>query len=167
MHFERPLGVASGVATIAIPQGYREGHELAVPVGRLQRRVGLLGITSGRLLAAVSDFAYASPPRGLVVMPDAFETTTLLTPIKSPLSGVDELPSTTWRHRELAWRHANAALLEDRYRGSWVALEGDRIVAYGQSAAEVAQAARREGVGSPYLFRVTQDPGGDVGSFGV
>jgi hypothetical protein len=122
---------------------------------------------SGQLFAAVSDFGYAWPPRGLLVAQHAFEPTTLLTPIKSPLLAADELPTTTWRHRELAWRQANAGLLQDRYGGKWVALEGDRILAYGQSAAEVAQAARKEGVTSPYLFRVLQDQGNDVGWFGV
>lgn len=44
------------------------------------------------------------------------------------------------------------------YGGQWVALDGDRLVAAGQSAKEVADQARREGVRAPFLDRVDPDP---------
>lgn len=63
------------------------------------------------------------------------------------------LPAGGRRARELLWRKENAELLQ-RYAGEWVALENDRIIAHGLSAAAVAAAARRSGIRSPYIFWV-------------
>ena len=48
------------------------------------------------------------------------------------------------------------------YAGQWVALDGDRLVASGTDAREVAEAARREGVRAPFLDRVAPEPEGGV-----
>lgn len=46
----------------------------------------------------------------------------------------------------------------DRYRGKWVALDDDRIVGAGDSVVDALNAARREGVTDPVVFRVPVHP---------
>jgi hypothetical protein len=58
------------------------------------------------------------------------------------------------RRDELRWRFANKQELQTKYAGSWVALEGERVVAHGTDAAAVVKEARSKGVRTPYVFFV-------------
>ena len=55
--------------------------------------------------------------------------------------------------RSLRWLHENRA----KYSGQWVALNGDRLTASGQTAKEVYSKAKAEGVEIPFVELVT-DP---------
>jgi len=57
------------------------------------------------------------------------------------------------RHREQAWieQHRN------EYLGQWVVVEGDRLIASGINAREVADAARAAGIHTPYIVRVERE----------
>jgi len=60
------------------------------------------------------------------------------------------------QHRsiEWSWRLANRELLERRYSGEWVVLEGEMIISHGRDVGHVLAEARRSGVAVPYLFLV-------------
>jgi hypothetical protein len=58
------------------------------------------------------------------------------------------------RRREAEWRAAHQRELEERYAGSWIALDADRILAHGPDALAVVREARTKGVRSPYVFLV-------------
>ena len=58
------------------------------------------------------------------------------------------------RRRELQWRANNQRELQTKYGGSWIALEGEQILAQGPNAGDVVQEARAKGVRSPYVFFV-------------
>lgn len=47
---------------------------------------------------------------------------------------------------------------EQEYRGQWVALDGERLLANGKDGRAVAQAARDAGVQSPFLAFVEDQP---------
>lgn len=53
--------------------------------------------------------------------------------------------------KELAKELAN-------YKGLWVAIDGQRVVAVSNSADEVVEQAHQQGVGDPLLFRVPEHP---------
>jgi len=59
-------------------------------------------------------------------------------------------PARDTHEQEHAWveRH------RDEYLGQWVALDGDRLLAYGTDARQVYLAAREAGVRAPYITRV-------------
>ena len=57
------------------------------------------------------------------------------------------------RDAELRWRRAHRQTLR-AYLGQWVVLEGQQIVAFGPSLADVVIRAREAGVAVPYVFRV-------------
>jgi hypothetical protein len=65
-----------------------------------------------------------------------------------------EVPPLNRREREHAWRRANPELLQGRYAGQWVVLEGEEIVAHGRSAVSAVEEARAKGVAVPYVFYV-------------
>jgi hypothetical protein len=46
----------------------------------------------------------------------------------------------------------------DRYRGKWVAIDGNRVVAVGDSAREVVEKAREQRITDPRVFRVPVHP---------
>jgi hypothetical protein len=46
----------------------------------------------------------------------------------------------------------------DGYRGRWVAVEGDKIVAVAESAPEVVRLANERGAADPIVFRVPLHP---------
>jgi len=56
--------------------------------------------------------------------------------------------------RERAWIEQH----RDEYIGQWVALDGDRLLAHGANAREVADAARAAGVKAPFLERIEPKP---------
>jgi Family of unknown function (DUF5678) len=69
------------------------------------------------------------------------------------------------RQPELEWRRDHWSALRP-YNGQWVALEGERIVAHGRSLTEVVDEARKQGIATPYVFRV-EDLTGDVVVMGL
>lgn len=59
------------------------------------------------------------------------------------------------RTKEMKWIDENRAA----YRGQWVAVEGDRLVAAGLDPLEVFSAAKVDGVHIPFVVHVlTEDP---------
>jgi len=46
----------------------------------------------------------------------------------------------------------------EEYQGKWVAVDKGRVVASGSSASEAVEAALREGVTDPLVFRVSAHP---------
>lgn len=62
------------------------------------------------------------------------------------------------RVREREWLRVNLPQLA-HLAGKWVAVEGTEIVAQGDDAASVADAARERGISSPFLYRIPP-PGG-------
>lgn len=70
------------------------------------------------------------------------------------------------RETEIRWREGHPETLR-QYAGSWVALEGERILAHGTDPSAVAEEARRSGVAVPYIFRVEQVPEKDVVLMGL
>jgi hypothetical protein len=54
--------------------------------------------------------------------------------------------------RSLRWLDDN----REKYSGQWVALDGDRLVASGQTAREVYSRAKAEGVETPFVELVTE-----------
>lgn len=61
------------------------------------------------------------------------------------------------RKKEVAWREAQREMLQKRYAGQWVVLEGEEIISHGPDAATVVAEARRQGIHVPYLFKVETD----------
>ncbi|HVF26666.1 MAG TPA: DUF5678 domain-containing protein [Pyrinomonadaceae bacterium] len=59
-------------------------------------------------------------------------------------------PTYRTHERERAWIEAN----RDEYLGQWVALDGDKLLAHGHDAREVADAARAAGMTVPFVVRV-------------
>jgi hypothetical protein len=58
------------------------------------------------------------------------------------------------RYRTFESEHAWVDAHRDEYLGQWVAVEADRLVAYGSNPREVYLAARDSGIEVPYLVRV-------------
>jgi hypothetical protein len=42
-----------------------------------------------------------------------------------------------------------------KYGGSWICLEGEQVVAIGASELEADQSARRNGVSSPFVLKIS------------
>lgn len=59
------------------------------------------------------------------------------------------------RRRELEWRRSHRDLLQT-YAGQWVVLEGEEIVAHGNSMAQIVEEARAQGIRVPYVFYVEE-----------
>jgi hypothetical protein len=74
------------------------------------------------------------------------------TTTRSPLPAIRRVAEGINRDREMRW------ISEHRlgYRGEWVALAGDRLIAHGVDGDPVYAAARAEG-GVPFLFRCPDD----------
>lgn len=64
------------------------------------------------------------------------------------------VPPLSHREREHAWRRSNPELLQGRYAGQWVVLEGEEIMAHGKDAVQAVEEARAKGVPVPYIFYV-------------
>ncbi len=78
-----------------------------------------------------------------------------------PGSQRPEKPSRKWqppplndREREDAWRRSNRDLLQGRFAGHWVVLEGEEIMAHSEDAAKAVEEARGKGVLAPFVFFV-------------
>lgn len=65
-------------------------------------------------------------------------------------SNGDTQPAYRTNEQERAWIDAH----RDEYLGQWVALDGDRLIASGADARTVYEAARAQGVETPYIDRV-------------
>lgn len=55
---------------------------------------------------------------------------------------------------EQRWLRAN----EEAYRGQWVALDGERLLAHGKDGRAVSKAARDSGIKAPFLAFVEDEP---------
>lgn len=74
-------------------------------------------------------------------------------------SPVPTSPRTYRTHEaERAWIEAH----RDEYLGQWVALDGDRLLAHGANAREVAETARAAGVKAPFVERIEPKPETDA-----
>ncbi len=56
--------------------------------------------------------------------------------------------------KSLLWLSKN----RDEYIGQWVSLDGDQLIASGSSARDVFDQAKAEGIESPFVEFVTNDP---------
>jgi len=63
----------------------------------------------------------------------------------------DMQPAYRTHEQERAWINAHRV----EYLGQWVALDGDRLLAYGNDAKKVYDEARGQGISAPYLERVS------------
>jgi hypothetical protein len=66
--------------------------------------------------------------------------------LKPPLPPVRRVPYHD-RSREMEWVREN----EERYAELWVAVEGDRLILADRDAVKVYEAAKAEGIMSPFL----------------
>jgi len=57
------------------------------------------------------------------------------------------------RETELQWLSQHAAEME-RLQGKWITIEGDKLIAEGDSFDAVYEAARKMGVEIPFIFLV-------------
>jgi hypothetical protein len=57
------------------------------------------------------------------------------------------------RETELQWLNQHAAEME-RLQGKWITIEGDKLIAEGDSFDAVYEAARKMGVEIPFIFLV-------------
>lgn len=64
------------------------------------------------------------------------------------------LPALNRREREHEWRRSNRELLQSRFAGKWIVLEGEEVVAHGTDARQAVEQARAKGVVVPYVFFV-------------
>jgi len=76
-----------------------------------------------------------------------------LVPIAEPLTWEVKRPTAPSRQREIEWLSSNTDTLYD-YQGNWIAVEGDKIVAWGSDEVDVEMQAKTKGVKVPLLFRV-------------
>ena len=63
-----------------------------------------------------------------------------------------QAPKLNRRELALQWVARNS----NDFAGQWVVLDGDRLLAHGTAAREVAQAARVHGVGTPAIIRIPE-----------
>jgi len=57
------------------------------------------------------------------------------------------------RETELQWLNEHAAEVE-RLQGKWITVEGDKLIAEGDSFDAVYEAARKKGIEIPFVFLV-------------
>lgn len=70
------------------------------------------------------------------------------------------LPSVD-RSREMAWIENNRS----RYAGQWVALDGDRLIAYGNDPLAFKEKVKSEGVERPFVIHIKEEPEAYVGGW--
>jgi hypothetical protein len=58
------------------------------------------------------------------------------------------------REAELRWLAENEAIIERRYAGQWIAVQGDRLVAASGSLDAVLNAAKEKGAADPLVTAV-------------
>lgn len=73
--------------------------------------------------------------------------------IAEPVTREIERPAASLRQKEVEWLSSNTEKLST-YEGNWIALEGDKIVAWGSDEVVVEMQARTKGVKVPLLFRI-------------
>lgn len=76
-----------------------------------------------------------------------------LVPIPEPLTWEFERLTVPSRQREIEWLSANTDMLYT-YQGKWIAVEGEKIVAWGSDEVGVEIRARKQGIKVPFLVRV-------------
>lgn len=76
-----------------------------------------------------------------------------LASVAEPLTWEVKRPVAPSRQREIEWLSINIEKLHV-YQGNWIALEGDKIVAWGLDEIDVETQAKMKGVKAPLLFRV-------------
>ncbi len=81
------------------------------------------------------------------------EHSTSQTSVVEPLIWKFKKVAALSRQREIEWLSSNADKLQ-AYWGNWIALEGDKIVAWGLDEIEVEMQAKIKGVKAPLLFRM-------------
>jgi len=72
--------------------------------------------------------------------------------------------------RELEeYRRANQWIAAHRaeYLGQWVALEGDRLISHGADAKQVHDDARAEGIQTPFVVHIAEEPTHYIGGFEI
>jgi hypothetical protein len=57
------------------------------------------------------------------------------------------------RETELQWLNQHAAEME-RLQGKWITIEGDKLIAEGDSFDAVYEAVRKKGIEIPFIFLV-------------
>ena len=62
----------------------------------------------------------------------------------------------TFRKTELDWMQANLEQFEP-YRGQWVVVEGEGIIAAEPEYADARASAVKQGVDCPFIFRIPED----------
>lgn len=72
------------------------------------------------------------------------------------------LPPLKDRKRELAWRRSHQEELQDRFAGQWIVLEGEKVVASNEDAAQAVEIARAKGITVPFVFYVERPRPGVV-----
>lgn len=68
-------------------------------------------------------------------------------------NGADVTPSALHREREMQW----LAQHESEYAGQWLALDGNRLLSYGEDPHKVRAEARARGVETPFVV-FAEDP---------
>ena len=65
------------------------------------------------------------------------------------------------------FKAAEKWLKENRaeYLGQWICLYGDELIAHGEDGRKVFQQAKEQGIKSPYLVRVIEEPENFVGAW--
>ena len=159
-----------GSLSVSYVRARAEGAGIEIYDGIFTRVVRLLFLTAGLMAAEV--WAQA-----LDVVIWLLAAATMLTTLhrlyavwgairKIGISeGSDMTPPTPHRPRrtglratELDYLEANWDEIQSKYRGSWIAVEGTRVIASGPNELEADQAARRAGVSIPFVVEV---PGPD------
>jgi hypothetical protein len=78
-----------------------------------------------------------------------------------PVTDQPRKAPSSYRQRELHFRETRQDVLIP-FAGQWVCLEGEAIVSHGDNLKEVVEAARKQGVQVPYIFRVSNEPKNSV-----
>jgi chromosome condensin MukBEF ATPase and DNA-binding subunit MukB len=62
-----------------------------------------------------------------------------------------------FREQEMNWLDANNKLLRDEYRGEWVVVEKDELVAHNADYMKAVEVARRKGIKIPFTVFVERN----------
>ena len=65
------------------------------------------------------------------------------------------------RSREMAW----IAQHREEYAGQWVALDGDRLIAYGDDPLSFKEKVRSEGIDRPFIVHIPKETGPSMGGW--
>jgi len=136
----------SGMASA--PQGTRAAIAMPVPCERV------LGWSD----LPLSDLVAGTELTGIAAF---FGMTEFAAIYSQPVAGQPRKATSSHRQRELHFRETRQDLFNS-LAGQWVCLEGETIVSHGDNLAKVVEAARKQGVQVPYIFRVSNEPKNSV-----